>query len=307
VSDVYDVVIAGGGPAGLSAALVLGRARRRVLLADAGKGRNAPAAAVHGYLTQDGTPPEEFRALAQKELHEYRTVELRDAEVTSVTGREGDFAVELPGGRVRARRLLLATGVVDDLPEVDGLADLWGRGVFHCPYCHGYEVRDEPIAVLTVEPGDVSMVAKLAAYSDQVVVCTGGLAELGQEERGMLARLGVGLRTERITGVEAADDRLRRVVFAAGEPLEANALFVHGTTRQASGLAEQLGCQLLEDGSVAVDDMQLTSVPGVYAAGDLARKPSMPLPGSMVSIAVAAGAVAAVGLDQQLLHADLNS
>jgi thioredoxin reductase len=213
--------------------------------------------------------------------------------------------VVLDGEQERARRILLATGVVDDLPHVDGLAELWGRGVYHCPYCHGYELRDEPIVVLAVEPEDVSMVAKVACYSDRVTVCTNGDVELGGPRRALLDRLGVAVRTEPIRRLESEQERLRRIVLADGAPVPAAALFVHGVTRQASDLPEQLGCALLDDGSVAVDDLHLTSVPGVCAAGDLARRPSMPLPGSMVSIAVAAGTVAGVGLDQELLRADL--
>jgi thioredoxin reductase len=304
---MFDVVIVGGGPAGLSAALSLGRARRSVLLLDQGQGRNAPAAAVHGFLTRDGVSPAELRELARKELGQYPTVEVRALAATGIHGAEDRFVVAVDGAAEEtARRVLLATGVRDDLPEIEGLAELWGRGVFHCPYCHGYEVRDERIVVLAVEPDDVSMVAKLVCYSDDVVVCTNGTVDLDAERRALLDRLGVPIRREPVVRLEAQRDRLRRVVLAEGEPLPASALFVHGTTRQASGLPAALGCRFLNDGSVEVDDMQRTSVPGVYAAGDLARHPSMPLPGAMVSIAAAAGTVAAVSVDQDLLKADLS-
>jgi thioredoxin reductase len=301
---MFDVAIIGGGPAGLSAALTLGRARRTVLLLDSDDGRNARAAAVHGFLTRDGISPAELRALARKELAQYPTVELRETAATGVRGAEGEFVVTADQEET-ARRVLLATGVRDDLPDLEGLAELWGRGVFHCPYCHGYEVRGEPIVVLAVEPEDVSMVAKLACYSDDIAVCTNGTVDLDAERSALLDRLGVRVRREPIVRLEATQDRLRSVVLADGEPVRASALFVHGSTRQASDLPAELGCRLLDDGSIEVDEMQRTSVPGVYAAGDLARRPSMPLPGSMVSIAVAAGAVAAVGVDQDLLTADV--
>jgi thioredoxin reductase len=298
----YDVVIAGGGPAGLSAALALGRARRRVLVVDSGRGRNSPADAVHGYLTQDGTSPARVREIAHGELSAYPSIRIAEGTVKDIAP---GFTLTLENREVSARRVLVATGVVDDLPGIDGLGELWGRGVFHCPYCHGYEVRDEPIAVLAVEPDDVSLAAKVACYSGSVVLCTGGRITLGEDRAALLDRLGVRIRTEPIARLEAEDERLRRIVFEAGPAAEATALFVHGVTRQASDLAERLGCELLDDGSVAVDDMQLTSVPGVYAAGDLARRPSMPLPGSMVSLAVAAGTVAGVAIDQDLLREDL--
>ncbi|MDT7797815.1 MAG: hypothetical protein QOI78_1248 [Actinomycetota bacterium] len=302
----FDVVIIGGGPAGLSAALTLGRARRRVLLLDSDDGRNARAAAVHGFLTRDGVSPAELRDLARKELAEYPTVEIREAVATGVSGTEGAFAVAADQHET-ARCVVLATGVRDDLPDIEGLTELWGRGVFHCPYCHGYEVRDERLVVLAVEPGDVSMVAKLACYSDDIVVCTNGTVELDPDRCALLDRLGVAIRREPILRLETSDDRLHRIVLADGEPVPASALFVHGTTRQASELPAALGCRLLDDGSIEVDDLHRTSVPGVYAAGDIARRPSMPLPGSMVSIAVATGAIAAVAVDQELLRADLSS
>jgi thioredoxin reductase len=302
----FDVVIIGGGPAGLSAALTLGRARRRVLLLDSDDGRNARAAAVHGFLTRDGVSPAELRDLARKELAEYPTVEIREAVATGVSGTEGAFAVAADQHET-ARCVVLATGVRDDLPDIEGLTELWGRGVFHCPYCHGYEVRDERLVVLAVEPGDVSMVAKLACYSDDIVVCTNGTVKLDPDRCALLDRLGVAIRREPILRLETSDDRLHRIVLADGEPVPASALFVHGTTRQASELPAALGCRLLDDGSIEVDDLHRTSVPGVYAAGDIARRPSMPLPGSMVSIAVATGAIAAVAVDQELLRADLSS
>jgi thioredoxin reductase len=145
----YDVVIAGGGPAGLNAALVLGRVRRQVLVADSGQYRNACAPAMHGFLTRDGADPADLRRIARAELAAYPSVRLADTAVESAAADGGGFEVRLAGGHAAAtRRLLLATGLADELPGVEGLAGLWGRGVYHCPYCHGWEVRDQPVAVL---------------------------------------------------------------------------------------------------------------------------------------------------------------
>lgn len=304
---MFDVAIVGGGPAGLSAALTLGRARRRVLLCDAGRGRNDRADAVHGFLGHDGTSPDDLRRLGREQLRRYSSVEVREAAVTKVGGENGRFTLALDGGTEEtARRVVLATGVVDDLPGIEGLADLWGGGVFHCPYCHGFEVSDLPLAVLALTPDDVLLASEVAHFTDDLVLCTNGEVTLDDDQRGLLDRTGVTVRTERIERLEAEGGRLGRIVFAEGAPLSRGALFVQCENRQASDLPAALGCRFLDDGTVEVDEMQRTSVAGVSAAGDLARRASSPLPGSMVSLAVAGGTMAAVGLDQDLLKSDLD-
>jgi thioredoxin reductase len=181
-----DVVIVGGGPAGLNAALTLGRARRSVLLVDSGRPRNAPAQAVHGFLTRDGLPPAELRRIGRQQLAAYPTVEVRDTEVLDVriVGEpSGGFLVTLAEGSVtRARRLLLATGLVDQLPPIDGLAELWGNSVLHCPYCHGFEVRGQALAVLGGDPRAIQLAAHLTRFSPDVALCTNG-APLEAESR----------------------------------------------------------------------------------------------------------------------------
>lgn len=304
---MFDVAIIGGGPAGLSAALTLGRARRSVLLCDAGRGRNDRADAVHGFLGHDGTSPDDLRRIGREQLRRYPSVEVRDAAVTKVVGEKGRFTLAVDGGAEEtARRVVLATGVVDDLPRIDGLNDLWGSGVFHCPYCHGFEVSDLPLAVLALTPDDVMLASEVAHFTDDLVLCTNGAVTLDDDQWGLLDRTGVTVRTERIERLEPDGGRLGRILFAEGAPLPRRALFVQCENRQASDLPAALGCRLLDDGAVEVDDMQRTSVPGVSAAGDLARHPSMTLPGSMVSLAAAAGTVAAVGIDQDLLKSDLD-
>jgi thioredoxin reductase len=306
-----DVVIVGGGPAGLNAALTLGRARRRVLLVDGGQPRNAPAQAVHGFLSRDGLPPAELRHIGREQLARYPTVEVRDTEVLNVQaidepdGNGGGFAVTLADRSVtRARRLLLATGLVDQLPPIDGLAERWGRSVLHCPYCHGWEVRDQALAVLGAGPRAVQLAAHLTRFSPDVALCTNG-APLDSDSRGLLAGLGVAVREEPVQRLDGEGGRLDRVVFAAGPPLARHAVFVRAPYRQRSDLPARLGCALLEDGTVAVDDLGRTSIPGVHAAGDLARRPSLPFATAQVVMAAAAGATAAVAIDQQLLAEDL--
>jgi thioredoxin reductase len=173
---MYDAIIVGGGPAGLAAALTLGRSRRRVLLLDAGQGRNAPAAAVHNLLAHDGTPPQELRRIGHEQLGRYPTVEVREGAVHGghALPEEG-FRLELDGGDgVEARRLLLATGLADELPAIDGLAALWGRSAFHCPYCHGFEASGRRLAVLGAGPDRVRLALQLTRFSDDLVVCANG-------------------------------------------------------------------------------------------------------------------------------------
>jgi thioredoxin reductase len=307
-----DVVIVGGGPAGLNAALTLGRARRRVLLVDSGQPRNAPAQAVHGFLTRDGLPPAELRRIGREQLAPYPSVEVRNSEILDVqaigapAGSGGGFAVTLADRSVtRARRLLLATGLVDQLPAIDGLAELWGTSVLHCPYCHGWEVRDQALAVLGSDQRAIQLAAHLTRFSPDVVLCTNGAAPLDAACLQLLAGLGVAVREEPIQRLDGDGGRLRRIVFAAGPPLARQAAFVRAPYRQRSPLPARLGCALLEDGTVQVDDLGRTSVPGVYAAGDLARRPSLPFATAQVVMAAAAGATAAVAIDQHLLVDDL--
>lgn len=304
--DLYDVIIIGGGPAGLAAALTLGRSRRSTLLLDSGEPRNAPSLAVHNLFTRDGTPPAELRRIGREQLAAYPTVEVRDTAVAdqATTATDGIYELHLADGEtVAARRLLLATGVVDELPETEGLAGLWGRSVLHCPYCHGFEVRDTPLAVLGAEPDRVRLALHLTRFSDDVALLTDGPADLGHAAE-LLERHGVAVRTEPVARLDGRDGQLQAVVFASGERLPRHALFTHGRLRQRSKLPELLGCELLDDGSVRVDDFGRTSVPGVAAAGDMARRPSMPRPFAAVVAAAASGTIAAAVLDQDLVAAD---
>ena len=233
-------------------------------------------------------------------------MQLRQAEVqaASASSDPAGFTVALAGGaREAARRLLLATGVVDQLPGIDGLAAVWGRSVFSCPYCGGWEVRDQPLAVLGADPRAFQLALHLTRWSGDVAWCSNG--PLPDVDRAPLAARGVRLREEPIARLEGADGQLERVVFASGAPLERRAAFLHPPTRQRSDLPVQLGCALLEDGWVSVGDLGQTSVPGVFAAGDMARRPTMPLPGAQLVIAAAEGAITAVAIDQDLAMSEL--
>jgi len=303
---MFDVVIVGAGPAGMNAGLVLGRVRRQVLLADAGAPRNSSSRSMHGMLSRDGADPAEVRRVARAELGGYPSVQVRDVAVVSAAPSGEGFEVTLADGTTAlARRLLLATGVTDELPPVEGLARLWGRGVYHCPYCHGWEVRDQPVAVLGGDDDAAYLALNLARLGCDIVLCTDGDAEASEPARAALRAHGVRVCEELVLGVTGEPGTFVRLSLSPGWTLERRALFVHPATLQGSDLARQLGCALLDDGSVRVNELGQTSVPGVYAAGDLCRSEAWPKPLAQVVMAAGLGARAAVVIDQELLFGDV--
>lgn len=204
--------------------------------------------------------------------------------------------------------MLLAMGQYDDLPTVDGLAKMFGRGVYHCPYCHGFEARDLPLAVLGNDRFATPLVLHLRMrISDDVVLCTNGPAELDEQQRSTLKRCGVTVREDPVMRVEGRPDAFERVVFASGDELVRGALFVRAPLRQHSGLAAMLGCEQRDDGTVQINDFHQTTVRGVYAAGDMTRPESYPVPLGQAIVAAAEGATSAIWLDQELLAADIEA
>lgn len=302
---MFDVVVIGGGPAGLAAALSLGRTHRRALVLDAGEGRNHPADAMHNFVTRDGTPPADFRRIARAELDAYPTIQMRTGAVATVSAAAaGGFEVSLAqGDRVTARRLLLATGLADELPGIPGLAELWGRSAFHCPYCHGFECTDRPVAVFGSAMPRVRLALQLSRFAGDVVLCTNG-GVLSEDLQNILKRNRIPVREEFISHVDGEAGKLDRIVFESGPPLARDAVFVENVAVQRSDLAEQLGCAVLSDGCVEVDEFGRTSVSGVYAAGDTAHRATVPMPAAAVIAAAAAGTVAAGVVDQDLLSED---
>ncbi|GGU50407.1 NAD(P)/FAD-dependent oxidoreductase [Streptomyces daghestanicus] len=272
-NEAYDVVVVGGGAAGLSAALVLGRARRRALVVDAGEPRNAPAAHMQGYLSRDGMPPAEFLAAGREEVASYGVEQVRDRAVT-VTRDDGGFAVELAGGRcVRARRLIVTTGLKDELPEIPGVAERFGRDVVHCPFCHGWEVRDERFGVVASTPLSVHQALMVTGWSDDVTLFLHTVEESGLSDQDLrrLAAAGVKVVPGEVAGLVVDDDRITGVRLADGSVHERSVVFVAPRAVPRTGLLEQLGAELTETpfGSYPVVDASgQTSVPGVYTAGN---------------------------------------
>ena len=299
--DQVDVAIVGGGPAGLSAALMLGRCCRTVVVIDAGEQRNRKAHAIHGYLTRDGASPADLLGTARSELATYPDVRLIEGRVTEVTGTRGAFEVRTAGGStLRARRVLLATGVVDVVPVIEGLPELFGRGVHHCPHCDGYEYAGRPIGVYGQAGPGVEGALALLAWSDDIVLFTDG-RPLAAEDRAACLEQGVTVREERVTRLARRDGRLEAVVLAAGTPVPRDALFLVAGQREQSDLAKHLGCEISAEGIVVTDAHALTSVPGIYAAGDTS------VGEQMVVVAAAQGAMAATKIHASLWDEDLRA
>jgi thioredoxin reductase len=295
-SETYDVVVVGGGAAGLSAALVLGRARRRVAVVDAGTPRNAPAAHMHGFLSRDGMPPADLLERARAEVRSYG-VELVDDRVVEIAR---GFSLRLAGGRtVTARRLLLATGAVDELPDIPGARERWGRDFLHCPYCHGWEVRDQPIGVLGTHAGSGDHALLLRQWSDDVVFFA-HTCPVTASERAALDARGIPVVEGPVSRLSVVDDRLEAVELADGRSIPRAAVFIRPTLQaQNDGLIASLGCEVDEGGFVRVDATGQTSVPGVWVAGNAAN------PRAQVITAAGEGSAAAIAINADLVGEDV--
>jgi len=298
---MYDVIIVGAGPAGLSAALMLGRSRRRVLVCDTGRPRNAVSRAMHGYLTRDGIPPLEFLTIAREQLRQYDTVETRDVEVVAASCRsDARFHVVLADGTDHAtRKLLIATGVADNVPEIPGFRELYGRSVFHCPYCDGWEVRDQPLAIYGRGARGLGLSLELTGWSRDLVLCTDGPSEIDADDLARLARNNIRVREERVVGLEGDDSRAG-VMFASGDPLPRRAVFFTTGQTQQSQLALALGCEFNDKGTVRTGKYESTHLPGLFVAGDASRAVQW------VVVAAAEGAEAAFAINTDLLREGLS-
>jgi len=292
----YDVVVVGGGAAGLSAALVLGRARRRVAVVDAGTPRNAPASHMHGFLSRDGMPPAELLVAGRAEAAAYG-VEFISGHVVSI---EPGFAVSLENGEtLAARRLLIATGATDELPPIPGLQDRWGRDFLHCPYCHGWEVRDRPLGVLGTGPGSVEHTQLIRQWSDDLIFFA-HTYELTDTEREQLQARGIRIVDGEVRGIVVEEDRLRGVVLGDGRTVERAALFIRPVIRaRPDGLLERLGCEVDDLGFARVDSEGRTSLAGVWAAGNAAN------PRAQVITAAGDGSAAAISINAELVREDI--
>ena len=292
-----DCIVVGAGAAGMSAELTLGRARRTTLVIDAGRQSNLVAATIGGLLGQDGRPTAEFYAAGRSELTRYPSVELHGGEVThGVRADDGSFSVTLGDGRrERARSMVLTPGMDYRYPGLHGMHERWGDSVFHCPFCHGWEVRDRPLGVLASGAVGVHGALNLRAWSDRIALLTNG-GDLTDQQREQLASGGVGFDERPMSGLDGPGTELRAVTFADGDELPIDALLVKTTLHQRSSLARDLGAGLTEPDemlgveAIKVDAMCRSGIPGLFAAGDAATS----VPPSMAA-AIASGYLAGAG------------
>lgn len=298
--EIYDCVIVGGGSAGLSAALLLGRSHRRVLVCDKGNPRNAPAHESHSFFTRDGISPHELLSIGRDQLKPYKSVEFQAIGVKEIKPSDNQFEVVFEDGRVkRSRKILLAFGVVDEFPDIENFGNFWGKSVFHCPYCHAWEVRDEPLAVVGNGETGIEMAALLNNWSADLVLCTNGKAELSADQRTLLENHKILVREEKIIRLEGNNGRLETIVFETSEQIARHGILIRPKQTLRSNLAEKLGCELNEFNLIKTTNVfNETSVKGVYAAGDITS--------SMQAIAVAVfqGSAAASGLNHALIVED---
>jgi thioredoxin reductase len=297
----YDVVIVGGGAAGLSAALVLTRARRKVLVIDSGAPRNAPAKHMHGFLSRDGLPPEQLLSLGRDEVESYGG-EITGGVVTElVPAGSGGFWVLLSDGRrISTRRLLVATGLRDELPTIPGLADRWARDVLHCPYCHGYEVRDQQLGVLGGSPETVRYAQIVRQWAKDVVlfVPAGFLTPLQRSE--LVARA-IGIFEGQITRILTEDDHLRGIEMDDGTTVPRDVLFVPPRFVPNNDLLIGLGCEIDETGWALKDGTGQTTVPGVWIAGNVGN------PRAQVITAAGEGSATAIAINADLVDQDIRN
>lgn len=294
---MHDVLIIGGGVAGLSAAIFLGRCRHRVLVVDAGNPRNAPSHGVHGFISRDGIVPLELLGMGRDEASRFG-VEHKHATATRVEGSDGNFSVTVDDGeRLEARKLLFATGIIDTKPEVPGFWENYAQWIFHCPFCDGWENRDKRILALATGEHALTYAINLKSWSPHITLCTHGPCPLDDDARARLERHRIPVIEQAVTQFEVHEGK-HLVRFANGSPFECDSVFFSMGQTQHCHLAGELGCVMSDEGGIEADNRCRTTIPGVYAAGDATRDVQQAI------VAAAEGVTAAFGIHSELRDED---
>jgi thioredoxin reductase len=293
--DVQDCIIIGGGPAGLNAAVVLGRCRRKVLVFDVGEYRNKASHGMHNYLTRDDIVPKEFIKICHQELEKYSVQLLRKKIVKAEKDGDGMFIAKDEEGRTySSRKLLVATGLTDNIPDIPGFKEFYGKSVFHCPYCDGWEIRDKKIGVYARNKNGSELALSLKGWSDSVVLFTDGKNKIKPSEKEQLDALGIPVIQHQINRLEGKDGQIQKVIFSNGEQIDCDALFFVNGYKQQCDLAETFGCEISKKGVVITNRFQQTNIEGLYVAGDAAKDMHF------VVVAAAEGAKAGVIINKEL-------
>lgn len=291
----HDCAIIGGGPAGLNAALVLGRARKNVVVIDEGHPRNRVTRKTHGFLTRDPISPSEFRRIAKEQIQAYPSVYFAEDAAESITGTDGLFQITTAQGQTyRSKKLLFAVGMKDLPVDIKGLAEVYGKSAFICPYCDGWELREQPL-VLIVKGADALHMAKvISGWTNQFTICTHGPDELTDEQREELNQHHVPVFDSPIQSIESIDGMVQQVVLNDGTTIKCTGIFFRPKLMTGSNLPQALGCQITETGTVIVDKFGKTNVPGVFSAGDAASQLHQAI------IAASLGSIAGAGINNEL-------
>ena len=294
--EIYDCIIIGGGPAGLNAAVVLGRCRRKVLVFDSETYRNQHSHGMHNYLSRDDIRPSEFLSIARKELEKYSVQKLNKRIVGATKNKQGIFEVKDESRTVYySKKLLVATGLFDNVPDIEGFKECYGKSVFHCPYCDGWEVRDLKLGVYARNKEGSELALALKGWSDDVVLYTDGRYKIKPSQKELLDRNNIPVISSPIARLEQTNGQISKVIFSNGEEKNCDALFfVNGYTQQCN-LAETFGCEVNKKGVIVTNRLQQTNITGLYVAGDASKDMHF------VVVAAAEGAKAGVTINKELL------
>jgi thioredoxin reductase len=292
----YDCVIIGGGPAGLNAALVLGRARKNVLVIDEGRPRNRVTRESHGFLTRDGIKPSEFRRIAIEQIHAYPSVDFESDAAMSITGNDGDFQVTTAQGeRYQGKKVLFAIGKKDVPLDIDGLTEVYGKSAFVCPYCDGWELRDQPLVLIVNGARALHLAKMISGWTSRYTICTNGPDEMSDAEKEELKRHNIPIYDSPIRSIVSKEGQVQYVELVDGTQLPCTGIFFGPKLVIGSDLPQTIGCEMTESGTVVVDQFGKTNVSGVYSAGDAASEMYQ------VIAAASLGALAGMSINGELL------
>lgn len=291
----YDCAIIGGGPAGLNAALVLGRARKNVVVIDEGRARNRVTRETHGFLTRDPISPSDFRRIAKEQISAYPSVTFAEDTAISITGTDGDFQISTVQGQTyRSKKLLFAIGMKDLPMDIKGLSDVYGKSAFICPYCDGWELRDQPLVVIVKGADATHMAQVISGWTNNITICTNGSDDLTNAQREELQQHNIPVYDLPIQSIESDNGMVQQVVLKDGTSIVCTGIFFRPKLMIGSDLPQAIGCEITEAGTVIVDNLGKTNVPGVYSAGDAATHLHQAI------IAASMGSLAGVGINNEL-------